>query len=76
MEKRLGGVFNFNRAPFDAHWNDLGACDAVRNLGPKCDSGNAQFGDAQTTDSRDTLVDRRRSPRQPDESAGYGGGNA
>ena len=42
--------------PLDAGWNDLGAWDAVWNVLPKDDNGNAHRGDVLTTDSRNTLV--------------------
>ncbi len=42
--------------PLDAGWNDLGAWDAVWQVLPKDDSGNAHLGDVLTTDSRNTLV--------------------
>ena len=40
----------------DAGWNDLGAWDAVWQVLPKDDAGNATVGDALVTDSRNTLV--------------------
>ena len=42
--------------PLDAGWNDLGAWDAVWNVLPKDEAGNAHFGDVVATDSRNTLV--------------------
>ncbi|MBM3273471.1 hypothetical protein FJY94_09635, partial [Candidatus Kaiserbacteria bacterium] len=36
--------------PLDAGWNDLGAWDAVWQVLPKDDSGNAHLGDVLTTD--------------------------
>lgn len=42
--------------PLDAGWNDLGAWDAVWNVLPKDDAGNAHLGDVLTTDSKNTLV--------------------
>ena len=42
--------------PLDAGWSDLGAWDAVWQVLPKDDSGNAHLGDVLTTDSRNTLV--------------------
>lgn len=42
--------------PLDAGWNDLGAWDAVWQVLPKDDNGNAHLGDVLTTDSRNTLV--------------------
>ena len=40
----------------DAGWNDLGAWDAVWNVLPKDEHGNAHVGDVLTTHSRNTLV--------------------
>ncbi|MBU0498687.1 MAG: mannose-1-phosphate guanylyltransferase/mannose-6-phosphate isomerase [Gammaproteobacteria bacterium] len=40
----------------NAGWNDLGAWDAVWNVLPKDENGNAHLGDVLTTDSRNTLV--------------------
>ncbi len=42
--------------PLDAGWNDLGAWDAVWQVLPKDQQGNAHFGDVLTSDSRDTLA--------------------
>lgn len=42
--------------PLDAGWSDVGAWDAVWNLLPKDTFGNAQFGDVEFFDSRNTLV--------------------
>jgi mannose-1-phosphate guanylyltransferase/mannose-6-phosphate isomerase len=42
--------------PLDAGWNDLGAWDAVWNVLPKDENGNAHLGDVLTTDSKNTLV--------------------
>ncbi len=42
--------------PLDACWNDLGAWDAVWNMLPKDEAGNAHHGDVLTTESRNTLV--------------------
>jgi len=56
MEKCPGSEFPIKMAPLDAGWNDLGAWDAVWNVLPKDNSGNAHLGDVLTTDSRNTLV--------------------
>ena len=56
MEHCPGSNFPVKMVPLDAGWNDLGAWDAVWNVLPKDDAGNAHFGDVLTTDSRDTLV--------------------
>jgi mannose-1-phosphate guanylyltransferase/mannose-6-phosphate isomerase len=56
MEKCPGGTFPIKMVPLDAGWNDLGAWDAVWNVLPKDDNGNAHLGDVLTTDSCNTLV--------------------
>lgn len=48
--------FSLKVVPLDAEWNDLGAWDAVWNVLPKDEYGNAHIGDVLTTDSRNTLV--------------------
>ena len=42
--------------PLSAGWSDLGAWDAVWQVLPKDESGNAHVGDVLTTNSRNTLV--------------------
>lgn len=42
--------------PLDAGWSDLGAWDAVWQVLPKDNAGNAHRGDVLATDSRNTLV--------------------
>lgn len=56
MEHCPGSNFPIKMVPLDAGWNDLGAWDAVWNVLPKDDNGNAHLGDVLTTDSRNTLV--------------------
>lgn len=56
MEHCPGSGFPINMVPLDAGWNDLGAWDAVWNVLPKDEAGNAHVGDVLTTDSRNTLV--------------------
>jgi len=56
MEHCPGSSFPIKMVPLDAGWNDLGAWDAVWNVLPKDEAGNAHSGDVLTTDSRDTLV--------------------
>ena len=56
MEHCPKSGFPIKMAPLDARWNDLGAWDAVWNVLPKDDNGNAHIGDVLTTDSRNTLV--------------------
>ena len=56
MERCPGSDFPIKMVPLDAGWSDLGAWDAVWNVLPKDDQGNAHLGDVLTTDSRNTLV--------------------
>lgn len=56
MEKCPGSAFPIKMVSLDAGWSDLGAWDAVWQVLPKDDSGNAHLGDVLTTDSRNTLV--------------------
>jgi mannose-1-phosphate guanylyltransferase/mannose-6-phosphate isomerase len=56
MERCPGSNFPIKMVPLDAGWNDLGAWDAVWNMLPKDDQGNAHLGDVLTTDTRNTLV--------------------
>jgi len=56
MEHCPGSAFPIHMAPLDAGWNDLGAWDAVWNVLPKDQYGNAHVGDVLSTDSRDNLV--------------------
>jgi mannose-1-phosphate guanylyltransferase/mannose-6-phosphate isomerase len=56
IEHCPGSDFPIKMVPLDAGWNDLGAWDAVWNVLPKDEAGNAHFGDVLTTDSKNTLV--------------------
>jgi len=56
MEHCPGSNFPIKMVPLDAGWNDLGAWDAVWNVLPKDEAGNAHLGDVLTTDSSNTLV--------------------
>lgn len=56
IENCPGSSFPIKMVPLDAGWNDLGAWDAVWNVLPKDDAGNAHLGDVLSTDSRNTLV--------------------
>lgn len=56
MEHCPGSSFPVSMVALDAGWSDLGAWDAVWNVLPKDDAGNAHVGDVLCTDSRDTLV--------------------
>ncbi|MEI7784018.1 MAG: mannose-1-phosphate guanylyltransferase/mannose-6-phosphate isomerase [Betaproteobacteria bacterium] len=56
MERCPGSDFAINMVPLDAGWSDLGAWDAVWQVRPKDEHGNAHQGDVLQTDSRNTLV--------------------
>jgi mannose-1-phosphate guanylyltransferase / mannose-6-phosphate isomerase len=56
MEHCPGSSIPIKMVPLDAGWNDLGAWDAVWNVLPKDDKGNAHVGDVLSTDSFNTLV--------------------
>jgi mannose-1-phosphate guanylyltransferase/mannose-6-phosphate isomerase len=55
MEK-CPGVLDIRMQELDAGWNDLGAWDAVWQVLPKDEAGNAAVGDALVADSHNTLV--------------------
>jgi mannose-1-phosphate guanylyltransferase/mannose-6-phosphate isomerase len=56
MERCPGSTFPIQMIPLDAGWSDLGAWDAVWNVLPKDEHGNAHQGDVLTTESKNTLV--------------------
>jgi mannose-1-phosphate guanylyltransferase/mannose-6-phosphate isomerase len=56
MERCPGSSFAIQMVPLDAGWSDLGAWDAVWQVLPKDEHGNAHQGDVLQTDSRNTLV--------------------
>jgi len=56
MERCPGSDFSIRMVPLDAGWSDLGAWDAVWNVLPKDEHGNAHVGDVLTTHSHNTLV--------------------
>ena len=56
MERCPGSEFSILMVPLKAGWNDLGAWDAVWDVMPKDENGNAHFGDVLTTLSHDTMV--------------------
>ena len=56
MERCPGSAVPIHMVPLDAGWSDLGAWDAVWNVLPKDEHGNAYVGDVLTTHSRNTLV--------------------
>lgn len=56
MERCPNSRFPIRMVPLDAGWSDLGAWDAIWNILPKDEAGNAHLGDVITTGSRNTLV--------------------
>ena len=56
MEHCPGSEFPIKMVPLDAGWSDLGSWDAVWNILPKDEQGNAHVGDVLTTHSSNTLV--------------------
>jgi mannose-1-phosphate guanylyltransferase/mannose-6-phosphate isomerase len=58
MEKCPGeaGSFDIRMVPLDAGWSDLGAWDAVWQVGEKDAAGNVAVGDTLVQDSHGTLV--------------------
>jgi len=54
--ERCPGVLDIRMEPLAAGWNDLGAWEAVWQVSPKDEQGNASVGDAMISDSRNTLV--------------------
>jgi mannose-1-phosphate guanylyltransferase/mannose-6-phosphate isomerase len=61
IEQCPGSKFPIKMVPLNAGWNDLGAWDAVWNVLPKDDRGNAHMGDVLSSDSRNTLGARHQS---------------
>lgn len=56
MERCPGSAFPIKMVPLNAGWSDLGAWDAVWDVLPKDENGNAHVGDVLTHGSRNTLV--------------------
>ena len=56
MEKCPGSGIPICMVPLAAGWNDLGAWDAVWQVGAQDDQGNVMHGDVLATDTRDSLV--------------------
>ena len=56
IERCPGSCFPIKMVPLNAGWSDLGAWDAVWNVLPKDERGNAHSGDVLITDSHNTLV--------------------
>ncbi|MDB5875652.1 MAG: mannose-phosphate guanylyltransferase [Ramlibacter sp.] len=48
--------FDLRMVPLDAGWSDLGAWDAVWQVGEKDAQGNVSVGDTMVRDSHDTLI--------------------
>jgi mannose-1-phosphate guanylyltransferase / mannose-6-phosphate isomerase len=56
LENCPGSAFEIRMVELDAGWNDLGAWDAVWQVGDKTVAGNVTHGDAIVIDTKDTLV--------------------
>ena len=56
IEKCLGSEFEIKVIPLDAGWNDLGAWDAVWQVGEKDQNGNLIQGDALVEASENNLI--------------------
>lgn len=56
MERCPDSNFPIKMVPLDAGWSDLGSWDAVWNLMPKDNKGNAYSGDVLNSDSKNTLA--------------------
>lgn len=56
MERCPESAFSIKMVPLNAGWSDLGAWNAVWNVLPKDEQGNAHLGDVLTTGSNNTLV--------------------
>lgn len=56
MERCPGSEFTIQVVPLNAGWSDLGAWDAVWDVLPKDEQGNATHGDVLSVGSRDNLV--------------------
>lgn len=56
MEHCPGSPFPIHMLPLDAGWSDLGAWDAVWQVGPQDAAGNVTVGDTLVADTRNTLI--------------------
>lgn len=56
MEKCPGSVIPIRMVPLDAGWSDLGAWDAVWQLGDRDEDGNCAHGDTLVMDTTGTLI--------------------
>ena len=56
IEKCPGSLFAIKMVELDAGWNDLGAWDAVWQVGKQDESGNVTSGDAMLTNTKNSLI--------------------
>jgi len=56
IEKCPGSPFSVRMVELDAGWNDLGAWDAVWQVGKQDESGNVTSGDALLTNTKNSLI--------------------
>ena len=56
MERCTGSDFSIRMVPLDAGWNDLGAWDAVWQVGEHDANGNVSRGDVVLSGTRDSLI--------------------
>ena len=56
MEKCPGSTYAIKMVPLDAGWSDLGAWDAVWEVGDRDAAGNVRNGDTLVSDTADTLI--------------------
>ena len=56
LEKCPGSAFAIKMLPLDAGWNDLGAWDAVWQVGAQDVDGNVKYGDTLMADTTNTFI--------------------
>jgi len=56
IEKCPGSKYSVKMVELDAGWNDLGAWDAVWQVGKRDENGNVTTGDAITSNSKNSLI--------------------
>jgi mannose-1-phosphate guanylyltransferase/mannose-6-phosphate isomerase len=56
IEKCPGSEYQVKMIELDAGWNDLGAWDAVWQVGKQDESGNVTIGDVLTSNSKNSLI--------------------
>jgi mannose-1-phosphate guanylyltransferase / mannose-6-phosphate isomerase len=56
MERCPGSAIPINMVPLNAGWSDLGSWDAVWDMLPKDEQGNAHVGDVLASNSHNTMV--------------------